>query len=226
MSLLSSLLPLFALSLSLSLQAQAAPLDSCSSLIGTCEYYNCVETERLSCGADGYPLGYGANYCEKLSALEFFPARTSLGAATFPADGNEWRDGVRSCLQEEMDEYFASHTQVSCEGLKAFAFDSHPKCYTQAPSASFCELTVESVVKVGLTIAPKDLFTAESLRQVATTATLCSQQLTERLKTEKSALVRFNLHKYRVLWNSIAANPASFSDQLQTLSPDIGSQFE
>src|SRR6187399_553833 len=88
--------------------AQPVVLDRCSTLIGTCEYYSCVEEERISCGAEGYPLGYGVNYCEKLSALEFYPARTDLNQKVFPADGNAWRDEVRSCLQEEMDGYFAA----------------------------------------------------------------------------------------------------------------------
>lgn len=216
MSILSVLLNL---SLSISLHAQAAPLvvgDSCTGLIGTCDYYACVERERLSCGAKGYPMGYGVNYCEKLSALEFSPAHTSLGAATFPADGNEWRDRVRTCLQVEMDDQFARKGDMSCSELKAFAFNSHPKCYTEE-SPSFCELTVESVLKVGLTIAPKDLLTKESLTQVTTTAGICSDQLSKRLETESNLLVRLNLMKYRSIWNAIAIDPAKVSEHLKGL---------
>jgi hypothetical protein len=186
-------------------------------LIGTCEYYSCVEDERISCGAEGYPIGYGVNYCEKLSALEFHPARTSLGALTFPGDGNVWRDEVRTCLQEEMEDYFAKTNEVTCEGLREFAFNSHPNCYTQSPS--FCELTVESILKVGLTIAPKDLLTSESLSQVATTAMICKEQISERLKSEENPFVKLNLLKYQLVWSSIARDPKAVSGHMQSLQP-------
>ncbi|MBC7659085.1 MAG: hypothetical protein H7249_05190 [Chitinophagaceae bacterium] len=48
------------LSVSFSLHAQAAPTlmnDACTPLIGSCDYYTCVEDNRLSCGPTGYPLG-------------------------------------------------------------------------------------------------------------------------------------------------------------------------
>ncbi|RYZ59417.1 MAG: hypothetical protein EOP07_04000 [Proteobacteria bacterium] len=191
-----------------------APLDRCTSLIGSCEYYSCVEEERLSCGPKGYPLGYGQKYCEKLSALEFSPAHLSVNQKVFPADGNLWRDEVRSCLQEEMDGYFQSSENASCEGLKAFAFDSHPRCYTK--SISFCELTPESVIKVGLTITPQDLVTEESLRQVQETAVICGQQISDRIQEEPNLLVRLQLRKYRLIWQSVAANPLLMSQKLMS----------
>lgn len=182
-----------------------APIDRCSSLIGSCEYYSCIEEERISCGPQGYPLGYGVKYCEKLSALEFSPALTDLNQKVFPADGNAWRDEVRSCLQEEMDDFFASGDALSCENLKAFAFNSHPRCYTKG--ISFCELTPESVIKVGLSIAPEDLLTQESLTQVRDTALICNDQLGARLKTETNLLVRLQLYKYKAIWEAVALNP-------------------
>jgi hypothetical protein len=186
-------------------------LDRCSALVGSCEYYSCIEEERLSCGPSGYPIGYGKKYCEKLSALEFKPALLEVNQKVFPADGNLWRDEVRSCLQEEMESYFQS-SELSCEGLKEFAFDSHPRCYTQ--SISFCELTPESVLKVGLTITPQDLVTEESLRQVQETAVICGQQIAQRIKEEPSLLVRLQLRKYRLVWTSIAANPLLMNEKL------------
>lgn len=224
MNSLSNLLNLF---LSFSLHAQAAPglvNDACTPLIGSCEYYSCVENNRVSCGPTGYPIGYGVNYCEKLSALEFHPARTSIGASTFPADGNVWRDSVRTCLQVEMEDHFAKTKDVSCEELNKFAFDSHPKCYTESPS--FCELTVDSVVKVGLTISPVDLLTKQSLTQVAVTAGICTSQLNERIKTEKNLLVRMNLIKYRTIWNSIAVDPSKVSEALDGLEGVVDAHDE
>ncbi len=193
------------LPLALSLSSSASPNDRCSALVGTCEYYSCVEAERIACGDQGYALGYGVKYCNKLSSLVFEPSKPGLNADTFPGDGNEWRDNVRTCLQTEMEGFFASGEPVTCESLRAFAFGSHPSCYTQGPS--FCELNAEAVVKVGFTIGPKDLLTAESFTQVADTARICSAQLGERIEREDRLLVRLNLEKYQAIWNIIAADP-------------------
>ena len=199
---------LFALSSTLSFTTPA-PLDRCSDLIGSCEYYSCVDEERISCGDSGYPLGYGVNYCEKLSALEFNPARGGIKEKVFPADGNQWRDNVRSCLQVEMENYFANAgSSASCEELHDFAFDSHPRCYTELQPTSFCELPPEDVLKVGFTISPNDLLTQSSLRQIIDTALICENRLDERLSVEWNPLVRFELKKFRLLWKSVAENPA------------------
>lgn len=208
MALIASLLSISA-SLSLSSPSHDNSLnaiDRCSSLIGSCEYYSCVEEERLSCGDRGYPIGYGVNYCEKLSALEFSPTGGLIKSLVFPGDGNEWRDNVRECLQEEMDEYFRTEENVSCDSLRKFAFNSHPRCYTQT-AVSFCELSPESVVRVGATIAVKDLLTEESLRQVRDTANICEEQLSKRLESEGNLFVRLELQKYRLIWQSVAKNP-------------------
>lgn len=199
---------LFSISAGLSLSTDNTPIDHCSNLIGSCEYYSCIEDERLSCGDEGYPIGYGVNYCEKLTSLNFKNADGFIKAKVFPGDGNIWRDDVRDCLQVEMDDYFRStpSNELSCSSLRKFAFDSHPRCYTQTP-VSFCELPPESVIKVGTTIGFQDLFTYESLNQVRDTADICQQQLGERLQTESNWLVSLELRKYRLIWQQISVNP-------------------
>lgn len=188
------------------------PVDECSSLVGTCEYYSCIEKNRLSCGETGYPMGYGLNYCEKLSSIEFQPASTALGNRVFPADGNKWKVNVRSCLQVEMEKYFQTNPNSTCQELRTFAFNSHPGCYTQA--VNFCELNVQSIVQVGLAIAPRDLVSSESQTQVRETANLCVNHINNRLQSESGFLLRVQLLKYKAIWKTIAASPAGLSDWL------------
>ncbi len=196
--------------------ALAFAQDSCASLLGSCEYYSCVEAQRISCGETGYALGYGQVYCEKFTAMSFAPSRTKLEATLFPADGGEWRDEVRSCLQEKLEEYFAQEEQPTCSSLRTFAFASHPYCYTKGPS--FCELSPENVVRIGLTIK-LDLLTGESVRQIRDTAAICDGQLGERLTTEKNAFIRWQLAHYRGIWQLIARDPLRVNAFLDTVRP-------
>lgn len=189
-----------------------AKLDRCSDLIGSCDYYRCVEEERLSCGESGYPLGYGQRYCEILSAINFPASISAFKKTVHPADGNVWKTNVRSCLQVEMDKYFAANPQVTCGDLRSFAFGSHPRCYTQ--EVSFCNMNVASIVAVGLHIAPQDLLTEESQRQVRDTAKICVEQFNKRLATESGLALKFELLKYRTLWQAVASSPASLTSWL------------
>lgn len=189
-----------------------AKLDRCSDLIGSCDYYRCVEEERATCGESGYPLGYGQRYCEILSAIDFPASVTNLAKAVHPADGNVWKGEVRSCLQVEMEKYFSANPNRSCDDLRSFAFASHPHCYTQ--EVSFCNLNVASIVAVGLSIAPKDLLAAESQQQVRDTAKICVEQFSKRLETERGFALRFELLKYRTIWKAVAASPANLTSWL------------
>lgn len=190
--------------------SQAA--DRCSDQIGNCSYYSCIEQERLSCGSSGYALGYGQAYCEKFSELTFQPSHPGGELAVFPAAGNEWRDEVRACLQYELEDYFAGEEEKDCRSLRAFAFESHPRCYTSGPS--FCALKPQSIIKIGLTINT-DLLTAESLAQVRDTATICVRQLDERIADEPSFFVRWKLKEYQGIWRLVAANPIQLGNLLK-----------
>lgn len=180
-------------------------IDRCSALVGSCDYYACVETERLNCGPQGYPLGYGKNYCEKLSAIEFAGPQSEM----FTGDGNIWKREVRDCLQEEMEDYFRDQPATDCQQLRTFAFDSHPRCYTQ--KTSFCELDVSSVLAIGFTILPKDLVSIESQKQVRETASICVVEINERLAEGPNWSLKFELLKYRTLWQAVAASPVSLT---------------
>ncbi len=182
--------------------------DDCAELIGSCEYYECIDQERLSCGDDGYALGYGKKYCERFSAIDFQENAPPFSGDFYPAKGNEWRDNVRSCLQVSMEAFFASDEAKDCSALRTFAFDSHPACYTGAPS--FCELTPENIVRVGLTIQLNDLFKTESQKQIRDTARICVTQMDERIDSESQPWVRFKLAEYKKIWVLASADPSLF----------------
>jgi hypothetical protein len=179
--------------------------DDCTELIGSCEYYACIDRERLSCGEDAYALAYGKKYCERFSAIDFKDNPPPFSGDLYPAKGNEWRDQVRSCLQESLEDWFASAAEKDCQALRRFAFDSHPFCYTAAPS--FCELTPENVLRVGLTIQPNDLFKAESQKQIRDTARICVTQLDERIEAENRPWMRFKLAEYKKIWVLVTGDP-------------------
>ncbi len=189
-------------------------VDKCSKLVGTCDYYLCVEDERLSCGETGYPVGYGKRYCEILSGIDYPQVTDTHAREVHPADGNVWKEDVRSCLQVEMEKYFSTHKKPSCDELRAFAFGSHPKCYTQ--TTSFCDLNPASIVAVGLNIAPSDLLSAESQRQVRDTAKICVQHMNDRLANEKGFFLKLDLIKYRTLWQAVALTPSSLTSWMES----------
>lgn len=189
--------------------------DRCSALVGSCEYYSCIEEERLSCGESGYALGYGQRYCEKFSAINFIPSFPNAEAQVFPVAGNDWRDEVRTCLQEELEDFFfaSEGPEVKdCSALRTFAFDSHPRCYTSGPS--FCALKPQSVIRIGLTIDAPDLLTAESQKQIFDTAAICEQQLQERIDSERNYFIRWKLKEYQVIWRTLAKNPLKIKEVL------------
>ncbi len=195
------------------LAGSSAGIDKCSKLIGSCDYYVCVEEERLSCGDSGYPIGYGKRYCEILSSIDYPQAKDEHAKAVHPADGNVWKSDVRTCLQVEMDKYFAANKKPSCDQLRSFAFGSHPKCYTQ--KTSFCDLNPAAIVAVGLNIAPGDLLTAESQQQVRDTAKICVDQMNKRLATESGFFLKLDLIKYRTLWQAVALAPSSLTSWME-----------
>jgi hypothetical protein len=179
--------------------------DDCANLVGSCEYYACIDQNRLSCGEQGYSLGYGQKYCEKFSSIDFPETATTFWGEVFPSNGNLWRDNVRSCLQANLESWYATASKKDCSTLRTFAFNSHPDCYTTGPS--FCELIPDNVLRIGLKIQINDLFKAETLRQIQATSRICVAQLDERISQEIRAPIRFQLVEFRKIWVLVAADP-------------------
>ncbi len=177
----------------------------CKELVGSCEYYQCLEEQVLTCGDEGYAVGYGKKYCEKFSSMQFAPHRTRLEEEAFPALGPVWRDRVRSCLMNELEGFLEEKAPLTCQGLRDFAFGSHPDCYTRSPS--FCDLSLENATRVGLTIDPATILRAESITQIRQTAAICVESLTQRIEQAPSFAVKLQLKHARGLWRLVAKKP-------------------
>jgi len=119
--------------------------DVCKPRQGNCDFYHfCVENNILSCGKDGYSLGYGLKYCQKFQQISFQSQA-----------GNLWRNQTTFCLQQSflMEEkdvegdrfdigngtFSRTRRFSSCAELKDFAFAVHAPCYCKEPY-SICHI--------------------------------------------------------------------------------------
>ena len=186
---------------------------SCVHLVGSCDYYRCIEEQEISCGNDGYLLGFGGYYCDKFSDKDFPEFKGDFRAELFPANGNQWRDEVRECLQREMEGFLLEGDNLSCSELKDLAFSSHPSCYTGA--SSFCNLTPENVMAVGLTLEPQELASPAVWKQMQETGEICVKQLEQRIIEADGAWLRFEMHNMKRLWNIVALDPKALFDRLR-----------
>jgi hypothetical protein len=89
------------------------PRDSCTF------YADCLES-RYHCGPNGYPIGYGENFCQKFS-----DNRDELSDK-----GVKWMLDVGQCLQNNLvPEATGPAEGTTCDSLKTKALASHPRCY-------------------------------------------------------------------------------------------------
>jgi hypothetical protein len=114
--------------------------DTCSHLVGSCDYYLC--REKISpCGVKGYYLAFGYQYCQK--------SFTTL-SPTVSEKGQKWLKDVATCLQQSMDNEIPSG--VECGQIKSQAIKSHTACYDQT---NFCGQKFTDVLKVLRMLAPE-----------------------------------------------------------------------
>jgi len=121
---------------------------------------------RCGCGgSENYFLNYGQRYCERV-----------LHATGWSPAGLRWRDHALSCLKNELArELGKSPRQCDCARIRAFAFDSHVRCYTLKP-ASVCALPPSDVRKIYQIIDTADLIEPLGVRQVLGVALSCVWQ--------------------------------------------------
>ena len=117
--------------------------SDCTSLIGTCEYYQCVEkTEQ--CGSKGYYLKFGKHYCEKYKNDQ----------AKYSEKGQEFLIKIRSCLQQGLElEHTNTNKYPKCDDALKFAVGTHKSCYTKY---GFCDLPSDDKARIKRT-AKKEL---------------------------------------------------------------------
>jgi hypothetical protein len=113
--------------------------DNCEELMGSCDYYLCQE-KKNNCGAKGYFLGFGYQYCNdslKRLANEVSPR------------GKKWLVTTATCLQQQIQDMDIE--SKSCKEIKKAAIKGHDKCYSEI---SFCSLSFGEIKKILIMIMP------------------------------------------------------------------------
>ena len=140
----------------LSVPAHAAPR--------ACEFYRALE-RRCHCPAvNNYFGDYGRKYCERF-----------MQSAGWSPAGLRWRDRAAACLRAELNGFLARARGCSCAEVKAFAFDSHARCYTQLP-ASACRLPLSDIAHIYSLVDAADLFDPLGMRQSLAITLTCACQ--------------------------------------------------
>jgi len=117
------------------------PWDSCAF------YADCLES-KYNCGPDGYPIGYGQNFCEKFEAN-----RTELSPK-----GQKWMLNTMLCLQKELIPEATSAAGVTCASLEKKAFASHGRCYVES---GLCRLSPADWLGIVRIVDFKTLFASK-----------------------------------------------------------------
>lgn len=159
----------------------------------TCDFYiDCLE-EDVSCGPQGYALGYGHKYCER------FKSSTLLSP-----QGEIWRSETMSCLQYALiDDVLEALQKPSCENIIDIAFDSHPECYT-IPGASICSLGLHDMKTIVGTIDHHDLLSPRGTKQMSIVAQACIMNLGQvKPKLQKNTDPDFDVAKRIQFWESL-----------------------
>jgi hypothetical protein len=113
--------------------------DNCDELIGSCDYYLCQE-KKNNCGAKGYFLGFGYQYCS--DSLKRLMDQVS-------PRGKKWLTTTATCLQKEIQGMNVENK--NCKEIKRAAIKGHDKCYSEI---SFCSLSFSEIKKILKMIRP------------------------------------------------------------------------
>ncbi|MGY4629836.1 hypothetical protein [Bradyrhizobium sp. USDA 4486] len=163
----------------------APAMAQCANNVNlSCNVYATCFAKYCPCKEQNeYFLAYGKKYCEKF-----------LGLSNFSQTGVKWRDKTLLCLQEaivpKLD--ISENPSCDCKAMRAFAFETHVKCYLSDPS--ICTLPATDMLKIlntvglGSTITDPDSrtqfkavlskclgsFAGEALKALQTTVTALS----------------------------------------------------
>ncbi|KAI5797808.1 hypothetical protein EDC01DRAFT_651372 [Geopyxis carbonaria] len=129
-----------------SVASAASDADCTSPPANSCAFYtSCLEPAH-PCGSAGYAVAYGSKYCNAfVSRLE-----------SFSPEGQAWISDTMLCLQRALvPEATGGSTGLDCEGLRKFAFSTHPDCYVDN---GLCSLPPTDWVQIVKTVDLKTLF--------------------------------------------------------------------
>lgn len=112
----------------------------------SCAFYaDCLEA-RYHCGPNGYPVGFGAKFCQKFSD----------DRAELSARGQAWMLDTMQCLQRALvPEATGTKPGVTCDSIKKKAFGTHAGCYV---GSGLCKLSPSDWVAVVDIVRLKTLF--------------------------------------------------------------------
>ena len=137
--------------------ARAAPQHAC-------DLYRTLDRRCGCAGSDGYFRGYGEKYCER------FMRSTGWSPA-----GLRWRARTLACLQGELRAFLGRAHACDCASVKAFAFESHARCYTRQP-ASVCRLPLSDIAHIYGLVDASDLLAPLGSGQTLAIALACVWQ--------------------------------------------------
>jgi hypothetical protein len=170
---------------------------NCAALIGTCDYYLCVEANH-QCGVGGYPVGYGYKYCNR----SLFGLLQEMQSEV----GRQWVVKTVRCLQTKLNGEFgagrgaqaedaagagvSSESRVtwgamamSCDQIRQTALDSHPDCYVDS---GFCEMPMADKMKIFNTVK-SELLSSSTVSQATKTLSRCAGASTSPAVSSQSA---------------------------------------
>lgn len=109
-----------------------------------CDLYRQLDRRCACARADNYFRDYGQKYCER------FLASTGWSRA-----GLQWRDRTLTCLKNELRRHVTRARGCDCAAIRAFAFESHARCYTQR-AESVCRLPLSDLGRINRIVDAAD----------------------------------------------------------------------
>ncbi len=146
-------------------------------------YEDCMES-KISCGANGYAIGYGKKYCTKYSNR----------LSSFTSQGQDWIHETMNCLQKALVTPL-QNCDSTCETLRQIAFASHPSCYI---NAGVCDLSANDWYQIFTTVA-KDLFNEDGFIQAIKTTKDCLPTIINRIENQLASTIDFTRIKFRIM---------------------------
>jgi hypothetical protein len=120
--------------------------NECAQLAyDNCAFYaSCLES-RYNCGPFGYPIGYGARFCQAFSDQR----------SKFSSEGLEWMLKTMQCLQTTLISEATALDGTTCSDLEHKAFASHAPCYVHS---GLCKLSEADWLAILEIVHVKTLF--------------------------------------------------------------------
>jgi hypothetical protein len=133
--------------------------DTCQAYLDLEAITSCREQVPFN---QEYLISYGHKYCQIfLKKGPRWPRRLA-----------EWGAETRYCLQNEL---INNYLFLNCQGINAFAFKSHPKCYQEA---GFCDLSLPEKLLIIKELRLSDVRqrSLEMVEQIQEISRICSRR--------------------------------------------------